>query len=409
MADDGAMGIAQKALKLAGAGDTSPRTRVLVSSGRTGPVSGTASTSALVVLSVLIPAKTILGGETLRIKGLLSKYQPFNGGGTVVIKLGGVNIAQAFPAATLASYPIDQILTISADRKWAFTQSQNLFGVVSPTTTSLLPTTYPGVGATSSMGVRAASSTIAFASYSAPPTVETIIVNFDQPQLLTVEISPVSGDTMELVSFSATLDASAKVPANYASPKATVQWGTSITEGTGATPVGSVPMGCVDVLRRTRAGRPIVNGGLGGQTSSQIADRVLSDPVAGKYWDGIFDMIVNDASGDGPTWWNQVRTQIDRVLAFRAGSTTKSLFWNAYPNSAWTTSTSFRIAMDYVNTQLAATYGSMIIDVCTPFIAGGTAGVGPAANYADAIHPTNAGHAILASATDAKMTASSWG
>jgi lysophospholipase L1-like esterase len=386
--------------------DTTQRTRVLASCGRTGPVYGAASAGVQVVLSVPIPAKTIMGGETLRIRGLLSKYQPFNGGGAVVVRLGGVVIAQAFPSADLASYPIDHVLTISSDRKWAFTQSQNLFGVVSPTKTSLLPSTYPGLGATSSMGVRAASSTVAFVTYSTPPTAETILVNFDLQQLLTVEIAPVNGDTMELVSFSSTLEASAKVPTNYASPKATVQWGTSITEGTGAAAVSSVPMGCVDVLRRTRAGRPIVNGGLGGQTSSQIADRLVADPVAGKYWDAVLDMIVNDASGDGPTWWNQVRTQIDRVLAFRSSS--RTIIWNAYPNTAWTTGTAFRTAMDYVNAQLVATYGPMVVDVCTPFIAGGTNGVGPAANYADAIHPTNAGHAILAAATDAKMTSLGW-
>lgn len=386
----------------------SQRTRVLASSGRTGPVAGTAGANAQVVLAVPIPAKTIVGGETLRLKGLISKYQPFNGGGTVLIKLGGVVIAQAFPGATVGSYPIEHTITISSDRKWAFSQSQNLFGVVSPVAASLLPTNYPLTGATTSMGVRAASSTVAFVSYSTPPTVETIKVNFDQPQVLTVEVAPVNGDTVELVAFSATLEASSKVPQNYASPKATVQWGTSISEGTGATPVSGVPMGCVDVLRRTRAGRPIVNGGLGGQVASQIADRVVSDPVAGKYWDGVFDMVVNDASGDGPTWWNQVRTQIDRILAFRAGSSTKSLFWNAYPNTSWTTGTSIRTAMDYVNAQLATTYGPMIIDVCTPFIAGGANGVGPAANYADAIHPTNAGHAILAAATDSRMTALGW-
>lgn len=74
---------------------------------------------------------------------------------------------------------------------------------------------------------------------------------------------------------------------------------------------------------------------LGGQTISQIVDRVLADPVAGKYWDMIFEGGINDVQADGPTWWAILLPQYQRLLAFRAPGT-KLLVVNLHESLSWT-------------------------------------------------------------------------
>jgi hypothetical protein len=386
------------------------RVRTLVAAVASGPVWSQTATFRRVVQAVL-PPNAIAPNGSLRLRGAIAKFTPFNAGhawrAVLVQGANSVTIAQNSIGASVAFYPFDHRVQLSDDRRWGWVLNANAMNTAS-IAAGVLNELSAITGNPVAMGQRTRGN-IAFATYSTPPTAETVLIDFNQPVTYAVDLQVQNGDTAEVASLTLEVINPPPGTANTASPLATVQWGTSITEGTGSAPVAGVPMGCVDVLRRTRPGRPLLNAGLGGQTAVQIADRVLACPTMGRHWDAVLDIAVNDGSTDGTLWWNAVRTQIDRVLAYRAGSAGRTLIWNIYPRTDWTTGTAFRTAMDFVNAQLVATYGTMIVDVLTPFIAGGSNGVGPAANYVDTIHPTNAGHAILASATDAAMTARGWG
>lgn len=422
-------GIGAKALLAAraAAAAASQRSIVLMSMGRTGrryaPSSGG---SFKTVAQKRIPAGTIVGGELLRIKTLFSKYQPFSSGANIRVTMSnsaatcqaingtaaddGVTLLQSSAAGSVGSYTLRGELHISACRKFAFTTSINAYNLTGSIAAgaTLVPDAITS-GSTFQAGVRAASTAIKFIYNSGAPTVETVIVDFTRDVYLNFDVQLQNSDSGELMSLLAELVRDGDTQTNYAPADSTIVLGHSIVEGTGTTPVSGVPMDYVSQLGRARPYRAFVNGGLGGQTISQIVARALADPIIGKQWDMVFDGLVNDATGDGAAWWNTVKTQLDLLFAYRKAGA-RTIISNCYPQTTWTTGTALRNAMDYVNAQLAAdpVYGPLVVDVCTPFIAGGSNGVGPAVNYADTVHPTNTGSTILKTAIDNKMTALGW-
>ncbi len=64
------------------------------------------------------------------------------------------------------------------------------------------------------------------------------------------------------------------------------------------------------------------------------------------------------------------------------------------------------LAMQYVNAQIAATYGDRVCDLFAALAT--SAGKVPAASMADDVHLTSAGFTTVAAALDAKMTALGW-
>lgn len=63
-------------------------------------------------------------------------------------------------------------------------------------------------------------------------------------------------------------------------------------------------------------------------------------------------------------------------------------------------------AMQFANTQLAATYGNRVVDIFAALAT--NAGKVPGASMSDDVHLNNAGYATAAQAIDAKMTALGW-
>jgi lysophospholipase L1-like esterase len=390
--------------------DVAATGRVISQSGRTGWLYGHASAFDIVYRDVL-PANAIYPGSTLTLAGLISKYSPYNGGHGIRISLAqGANkitIGQNDIAATLGSYSFEHTIHFSYDRKWAWSDvlTINIFNIASISGASTTDQTVAGRiltpqqaianGSPASKSPRQKSNSSAFASYSAPPTVETILIDFAQPVILTVELKGVANDSFELLNFRAVNFAPSATGASKAY-KATLCAGDSLTEGTGSTTGND----WVNALAKmtSRQGRTFLGDGLGGQLITSIADRVIADQVAGKYWDLLLWAGINDVQTDQAAWWSVVTTQIDRIKAFRAPGT-KMLIMNYHNSTAWTGGQ--QSAAAYVNAQLLSKYGADVVDLAT--LINGNAGY-----YSDAIHLNDSGYAVVATAVDAKMTARSF-
>lgn len=385
-------------------------TRSLMMAGSSGRMFGPASGSAAVIVySTLLPADTIKGGATIFLEGLLAKYSPFAAGTSISVRLGGVLIANTSLVASVANYHFRQSVQISDDRKWGFSQSLTIHGIIGSAATA---TGYPDTGtqvasAPASTGARSVASSAKFVTYTAPPTVETVDVDFTQPQLLTVTLTLQNGDSAEFTGFSADMryDPTGR---SFASPKATIIYGDSLTEGTGSSAVSSAPQDVGSQLARLRAGTPLASAGLGGQKSLAIVNRLLDDAVKGKQWNAIFWTGTNDFDsniGDGPGWLAAITSQIDRALAFRTNPNWMML--NMYPRSTWAVGDANYTAMQFVNAGLGTKYGaSRVVDIFT--VLATNAGQTEVADRSDAIHLVNSGYAKVAAAVDAKMTALGW-
>lgn len=348
-----------------------PASKSFLSAPRSGPIYGTTGSPFVTVSSVTIPANTVKGGDLIDIHGLLAKYQPFNAGTSIRVKIGSVTVLQAALAAPVASFPLKATLSVSSDRKWAHCQYVNTFNIPGPTTSSTLNQFIVGGSAPSNIGARTSSTQVAFVSYSDPPTTETIIVDFSQPVVISFDIQVLNGDVAEYLYSNVEIRRSQDTPLSYANSKAISIWGDSLTEGTGSSPVSSVPQDYPAQLRRLLVGYPVDPRGLGGQISSQIVSRLLDDTICGKYWKCIVWAGTNDINTDGPTWWNSVYPYLDKVIAFRDNQT-KPIFVNLYPRAGWATNSAYYTAMQYVNTQMLSRYGSSVI--CDMFSALATAG-----------------------------------
>ena len=272
----------------------------------------------------------------LRLRGLYAKISPFNAGGSLAVRLvqgaNSVVIAQTSIGATLANFPFAMDLQLSYDRRWAFpsgTNNVNVFGQASMTAATYSVQTVLANSAPVANSPRA-QGPIAFASYSTSPTVETVLIDFDQDVTLTVTIGIGANDSAELLFCTLETVAGSAVGINNSNAKATIFAGNSLTEGTGSTANNDM----VSMVGKARPGRGVLNAGLGGQTLSQIVDRMVKDPVAGKSWDMVLWGGHIEGSTDAAAWFATIQAQIARLQAFR-GAGTKMMILNLHPDSAW--------------------------------------------------------------------------
>jgi lysophospholipase L1-like esterase len=382
--------------------------RVLLSSSESGPIYGATGGGYVTVARAPVPARTIAGGAGLRIRALLAKYLPNNAGwGWRVAFAQGANtriIAQNFLGASLGSVETEQVVRFSHDRKFVFLYSQNTLDTASINTAAALPSTGAKTSAAAVLSARGRSTT-ANVTQTAKPTAETLLVDLDQPCELRIELQPQNGDTVELLAASIEL-----LPPtdDVWSPRATAIWGDSLIEGSGASNEAGTnyPMDVPSQLRRLRPGTPITREGLGGQTAAQIAARVLAAGAKGREWRAIVWAGTNDftSAAGGVTWWNAVKAAIDAILAFRTSPDT--IVCTLHPRASWVPGDANYLAMQYVNAQITATYGSRVCDLFTALAT--DSGKVPAASMADDIHLTNAGYTTVAGAIHAKATALGW-
>jgi len=378
--------------------------RVIMASGRSGPVYGGSGADFVTALATTIPAGAVVGGSLLRLSGLFGKHDPINAGCAWRARIGGVVIAQNAISATVMSAALYQDFFVSTDRKWGFAVSLNAYDAANLTAGVANSPFISKSGSIASVNPGGVSPNFQFSTFSSAPVVETKVIDFDNDQTLYIDVKPINGDTVEIIGFAVEILQPTITGRNYGNAKATVWFGDSLTAGTGSTSYGDA----VTRLRVARPGRPVINQGMGGQRISTIIDRALSDPVCGKYWDMILWAGINDSisTNGGADWWAIIYAQIERLRAFRADGT-RMIICNLIPDVAMTSGTPLGIAMAYVNTQLSATYGTAVCDLYSA-LATDVGGVVPASLRSDTIHLSNSGYQIVADTVHAKMTALGW-
>lgn len=382
--------------------------QLLLSSSESGPIYGAAGGGFVTVARVPVPARTIAGGAGLRIRALLAKYLPNNAGWAWrVAFVQGANtriIAQNFLGASLGGIETEQVVRFSHDRKFVFVYSQNTLDTASINSPLALPSTGAKAGTGAILSARGRS-TLPFVTQTAPPTVETLLIDLDQPCELRIDLQTQNGDTVEMLSASIEL-----LPPtdDVWSPRATAIWGDSLIEGSGASNEAGInyPMDVPSQLRRLRPGTPITREGLGGQTAAQIAARLRAAGAKGREWRAVIWAGTNDftPANGGVAWWNAVRPRIESMLAFRTSPDT--IVCTLHPRASWVPGDANHVALDYVNAQIRATWSSRVCDLHAALATDG--GRVPAAWMADDVHLSSAGYAVVAAAIDAKMAALGW-
>lgn len=384
--------------------------RVIASAGRTGRFYGQGGKPFVTVTTIPVSGGTVYPAASLRISGLLAKLAATAGWNFRLRFTQGatsVNVLTAYMDATRSHIPFATDLKLSYDRKWAFAKARTpaIFGEgsLSAGTHSLYKVESNNLPV--NLSPRGQTAGPAFASYSAPPTVETVLIDFANAFEIELQIAISEGECAELLDLTVEMLSHGPDGANYAAPTATYCAGDSLTEGTGAT-TGTDDW--VTLLGQQRPGRPLLNTGLGGQKIEKVIDRVLDDPVAGRHWDLILWAGTNDATGDAALWWGTMLTQLERLFAFRAPGA-RTLICNLLPSEDWFTPGEVAAALPSVNASLAAhaTYGSLVCDLYA-VLATDPGGHVPAAYRADALHLNGTGYGVVKDAIDAKMTALGW-
>jgi lysophospholipase L1-like esterase len=319
-----------------------------------------------------------------------------------------------FVTASLLHAFIRHSIFIADDRRTAITLSTNGLSQTTLGTGGVgaqiaqTGTDFNNTGA--SLGISARGN-IAFATYSAAPVVETVLMDFSQPVELRFELNIASSDCCQfggamVTMYKATSD-------NYAPSMSIMCIGDSLTDGTGSSAVSSAPMDYPAQLRRTRSGAPLVKMGYGGNAAQQVVDKVIvTDVNRAQRWKALIWLGTNDFVADGPTWWAAVKPQLDRALSLRGNKPT--IFGNFHPRASWSVGDASYVAMQYINAQMAATYdtaamNALGIGVADLFTALATnAGKVPAASMYDDVHLTNAGYTTVAATFNSKITALGW-
>jgi lysophospholipase L1-like esterase len=352
------------------------RPRLILNSFRSGVLEVVGASAAYVnLVNCPIPGGTITPGCELNFQAQLAKYAPNNAGWSwrAGFRQGAntVLIAQNAIGAAVHSAFVRTSVFMATDLKSAVNMDVNTLGLA-----SLAAAYTSDTGAANSdralMGARQPGN-IMFVSYSAPPTVETTLIDFSQPCTFVVEITAQNGDKIELVGASLEMQPVVGFTLNS---KTVYVYGDSLTEGTGSGAVSGAAMDVTSQLRRLRSGWPMQARGLGGQTTAtltdgihigqQITERLISD-AASKYakvilWAGTNDFDAH--AGDGPGWFAAMKIGIDRVIAYRGG-TADLMLSTLHPRAGWAVGDANYTALQYVNAQMIATYGSIVCDLFT--------------------------------------------
>lgn len=384
--------------------------RVIASAGRTGRMYGQSGKPFVTVTTIPVAGGTVYPAASLRISGLAAKLVAVAGWNFRIRFTQGatsVNVLTAYMDATRTHIPFATDLKLSYDRKWGFVKSRTpaIFGEGSlqPGVHSLYKVESNNLPV--NISPRGQTAGPAFVSYSDPPTVETVLIDFASDFDIEFQVAVSEDECAELLDLTVELLSHGPDGSNYATPLATYCAGDSLTEGTGAT-TGTDDW--VTLLGKERPGRPLLNTGLGGQKIEKVIDRVLDDPVAGRQWDMILWAGTNDATGDAALWWGTMLTQLDRLFAFREPGA-KTIICNLHPSEGWFTPGEVAVALPSVNASLAAhaTYGPLVCDLYA-VLATDPGGHVPAAYRADDLHLNGTGYGVVKDAIHAKMTALGW-
>ncbi|HKX78533.1 MAG TPA: SGNH/GDSL hydrolase family protein [Novosphingobium sp.] len=366
-ADDIARGLAVRGLARASAS-----TRLLAASGT--PVCAYNASSAATwfpLATIPLPAGSVQPDSVLELAGLIMFGFPNFSGRSWRIRVGGQNVAQSSPVATIGGQEFLQRLHVSPDLKSMSVLNPNVGGQVSPS---------DGQGAP-------------FRAQTLQPV--TLPVDLSIDQTMVFETRPVNGDAVTLQGFTLRNFVLPAV-ANYAPPRALAVWGNSLAAGTGD---GAVAGGWVTRLLRADAGRPVFNGGVGGETARQIVDRLVADRVRGRYWTAILDLARNDVGQ--PTMTADVMAEIDRTKATLAPGV-RLIAATCTPATNEPSSSANGMQIAAFNAALAARGDVLVLDTFAALV-NQPDGTISEDRMADAVHWSAAGHALVQSAASSLL------
>lgn len=177
-------------------------------------------------------------------------------------------------------------------------------------------------------------------------------------------------------------------------------WGDSLTAGSGATAGNDYP----SQLGKLRIAKPFYNGGVGGETASQILTRILDDDLKGKVDTVVLWMGRNNV-GTGT-----MQADVLSALASAVANLNHSRYVIMTVLNATTEAngSANKTALDALNAAIASTYSAtnvldIVATICTE-----PNGTPNPAYMSDTVHLNNTGYAAVASAVDAKLTANGW-
>lgn len=366
-ADFGARAIASRGLSRASASS-----RLIASSGTSVSIFSASSTAVFYPLAtVRLGAGSVEPNSVLELAGLFT-FAGAHSSRFWRIMIGGQLVAQSGPVATVNGQEFIQRLHIAPDRKSVIVLGQNVGGLVAPS---------DGQGAP-------------FRAQSTAPV--SMAIDFNADQVLTIESRPINGDQVTLNGFTVRNFALPSV-ANFAPSRAVAAWGHSLIAGTGDT---AVPGGWVTRLLQAEPGRPVFNGGIGGQKAAEIVDRLVADHVRGRYWTVILDLARNNVSD--PDMIDAVMRQIDRArAALSPGVAMIVATCTPAANEPSSTSNGQQIAA--FNAQLRSRSDVITLDCFATLVnqSDGTISADRLSN--DGIHWSSSGHALIQASASALL------
>lgn len=324
----------------------------------------TAATSYPVATIPLEPG-AFAPNAVIEIAALFSFPLPNNAGRAVFVRIGTTTLAQAFPVATIGGLEFTTRLHVGPDGKSIAVLSQSANGVLSPTAGQGEP----------------------FRAQTSPAAV--LAIDCTVAQTLTLSVSPSNGDTVTLHGFTVVRHAR-PTPVNTAPPRAVAVCGHSLVQGSG----DSISGGWPTRLRQLDPGRPVFNGGIGGQGAVQIVDRLRADRVRGRHWTVILDLARNEVGS--PTMLADVMAQIDRAKAALAPGVAL-IVATCTPAAGETATSANGLAIAAFNGALRARGDIAVLDTFAALV-DQPDGTISAARMADGVHWNAVGHALVAGA-----------
>ncbi len=340
---------------------------------------------ALVLASVPLKAVDVPVGSTIRIGGVIQFYTPAVAGKGLYIVIGGVSVAE-----------ISGGIGATAQRVSFFVELY-----VKANGTSVLR-------AQSQMGQGSANTTDGTGSFfgvntSGGPTSATVNMLVDNTLDIRTSVGgslSSNGEWHELQGFTVEVLSPGADSHGFAPAAATACWGDSLTIGSGAVLYTS---DYPSVLAKAHPGTPVYNGGVGGEKSGQILNRILADKIRGRHWTCVFWMGRNNTVDAG--FQSTVLADIASAVANLSHSRYLIL---TVLNATTEDNTTQRYAdIVALNNAILAAYPNNSFDIRS-FLATEPNGTIPAAQMSDTIHLNASGYQAVETQVNTFLAGKGW-
>ncbi len=290
-------------------------------------------------------------------------------------------VGQVFPTATMLGWIGKVYFVVGNDGKNVTVMSQSMNNVLAPGA---------GIGTP-------------FAPLTTGP-ITPALIDLSAESTLRIQTNPQNGDTAQLI-FATLVRRTVSGGAISLFPDSAVAcFGDSLTAGLNATTVGGYPT----MMRNRAGGRGVMNLGIGGQNSTQIADRMIADRVMGRNGIIIAWMGRNDV-GLVPSLRDTVMRNHERVVqnlvpgtTYMPGTITPAA--GETDGTGGTTATANGVAIAEANAAIRARFPTTTVDFWTA-LATDPGHVIPLALRSDGTHLNEDGYVIAEATANTRLVA----